>query len=413
MRKAQVGVAWRYNIDVLVSGGVGSLERSSQLAALLLSMALLGCSADEPAVDAGQADADAGQPASADGSSDATDAAALAPLAPGATIAAGAWMSCWLSDKKTVVCQGDADPSQPQDVAHVAFQASEDIIDLSVADLVFGTYPVTNTACAVTADGQLHCWEGHGSPYVVSGLSRVARISLGSIYGCALLEDRSVWCSPPPSMPDAFGLIGFKQVTGLGPVRSLSVGYLSACAVVEDGDVYCWGDDVETPAQPDAGDLDAAAYVDQTHVIVPVRAANLPKARAVVLERYQMRGDAFVACALHEEDTGATCWGVADDRLMSHMEGNDLGPLIARDVQQIAFSNDVNTFLHVTAFALDTAGTVRCAGFGNDNCPSASFPSVVEIVAGTGMTTVRQRDGGVVSKTQFFPFLPFLPFLPF
>jgi alpha-tubulin suppressor-like RCC1 family protein len=117
-------------------------------------------------------------------------------------------------------------------------------------------------ACAVAGDGDLFCW-GYGdkgalgtgksgesyvllAPTRVAGLGKVAEVSAGEGFTCALLADATVSCWGD----NEWGQLGVgdrkrravpTSVPGLTTVRAVAVGGAHACALFTDGRIACWG----------------------------------------------------------------------------------------------------------------------------------------------------------------------------
>ena len=163
----------------------------------------------------------------------------------------------------------------------------------------------TEFTCAILHDGTVRCWGvnfneqlGTGStaatgltPVEVTGLPKPATaLALGADFGCALLNDGSVWCWGNDVVGELgngifssmSGPAGYApaQVKNLGsPVTALAAGYDHACAVVNKASVWCWGVNGQgelgtgslTTTTPDGINLPVQAKVD-TGTIVAVAA---------------------------------------------------------------------------------------------------------------------------------------------
>jgi alpha-tubulin suppressor-like RCC1 family protein len=131
--------------------------------------------------------------------------------------------------------------------------------------------------CAVTTAGDAYCWGDNrggqigapitttssATPLKVTGFtSKVVDIGLSldhSHMGCALLEDKTVWCWGQNSFgalgrdPAADGTVGGvsyssvprpvldAQQAPLGGVTSIGIGGVGGCVVRTGGSVWCWG----------------------------------------------------------------------------------------------------------------------------------------------------------------------------
>lgn len=117
--------------------------------------------------------------------------------------------------------------------------------------------------CAVTIEGEVHCWGGnaHGelgagqasaapvaTPTKVEGLpGPMMMVAAGRFHTCAVSPLGQAWCWGQ----NEFGALGDDtsldralpvQPMGLpAPVVALSAGAGGTCAVLDDGAAYCWG----------------------------------------------------------------------------------------------------------------------------------------------------------------------------
>lgn len=121
-----------------------------------------------------------------------------------------------------------------------------------------------NTACAISAVGELHCWgqsspstiapdastPSQGLPIKVPGVVSVAEVSGGYFSTCARLSDGGVYCwgdnsagqiGVPPDAGASFATP--TAIAGLGKALQVSASWDKyVCALIEGGRVYCWGD---------------------------------------------------------------------------------------------------------------------------------------------------------------------------
>lgn len=117
-----------------------------------------------------------------------------------------------------------------------------------------------SAVCAVLLNRSVQCWGsnalgqvGNGStgavvdvPTTVSGLTRVAAVSVGVREACAVRQDGTVWCWGTPTWGTFTGFPTATQtaplkVTGLSKIVDVSVGQNHACALRVDKRVVCWG----------------------------------------------------------------------------------------------------------------------------------------------------------------------------
>ena len=113
------------------------------------------------------------------------------------------------------------------------------------------------TTCALTREGEAYCWGRQGSPVnaddvhfstpqpIAPGI-RLAFISVGNGYGCAISIDRRAYCWGN----NDFGQLGRAQTQfdrAVRPVEGdirftrISAGGIHACAISVDQRAYCWG----------------------------------------------------------------------------------------------------------------------------------------------------------------------------
>lgn len=176
-------------------------------------------------------------------------------------VAAGASHTCALLVTGDVRCWGVNDQYQLGGGA-----PAEASTPVAVEGLVSGIRNLAAGAahtCAVTANGEVHCWGGnaHGELGLgVASAAPVARpsrvlglpgpmmmVAAGRFHTCAVSPEGAVWCWGQ----NEFGALGDDtsldrstpvQPVGLPvPVVALSAGAGGTCAVLSGGDAYCWG----------------------------------------------------------------------------------------------------------------------------------------------------------------------------
>lgn len=109
--------------------------------------------------------------------------------------------------------------------------------------------------CASLTSGSMKCWADNGGIWEVTESELGAKAissSGGGTHACALLEDKNVRCF---GWNNAAGELGDMNIAthsttrkiaspdlGGEPVTKISVGTYFSCALLEDGSVKCWGD---------------------------------------------------------------------------------------------------------------------------------------------------------------------------
>lgn len=116
-------------------------------------------------------------------------------------------------------------------------------------------------ACGVASNGTVWCWGsdtngklGNGAgvtanqetPYQVSNLTNIVKISAGEQHTCALRNDGAIFCwglNTDGQLGDGTTTTREApvQVSGLANAIDISAGMTRTCAVVADGGAWCWG----------------------------------------------------------------------------------------------------------------------------------------------------------------------------
>jgi alpha-tubulin suppressor-like RCC1 family protein len=225
-------------------------------------------------------------------------------------------------------------------------------------------------ACALLDDGTARCWgdnvvgelgndrqTGDPSteplPVTVVKVPRLASISAGAGFTCALAAEGSAWCWGNPT----YGEIGRGDdpdsrtpgmVTGLGSgVDVIAAGDDQACAI-RDGELLCWGlmDGALIETDPDAASWNTPRSIDLGVAV-----------KAIAVE------NGYHRCALDE--AGETwCWGNAEAR--------QIGPAVAEGTDWVSKpvrmdlpnATQVATGYDFTC-ALFAADDLRCWGDGD------------------------------------------------
>jgi alpha-tubulin suppressor-like RCC1 family protein len=251
-----------------------------------------------------------------------TDSPALEPapipeLSQGVTqIAAGASHVCAVLVSGEVRCWGVNDDYQLG--AGAPPQALSPVAVLGLSDGIRNLAAGASHTCAVTANGEVHCWGGnaHGelgvgmatatpiaTPSQVKGLpGPMMMVAAGRFHTCALSPQGSVWCwgqNENGALGDDSSIDRALPVQPLGlpdAAVSLSAGAGGTCAVLRNGDAYCWGSNSN-------GQLGDGTRIHRPR---PVRVRGLDGAGRLV-----MYGEEFSCAATRSQR--ALCWGKNDE----------------------------------------------------------------------------------------------------
>jgi alpha-tubulin suppressor-like RCC1 family protein len=145
----------------------------------------------------------------------------------------------------------------------------------------------SGATCAVTVDGGLYCWgQGEGrevvqdfadSPLPRNIGGKVLALALEREHGCALREDRTLWCwgangsgalgHGPRDPNEKRGYNPATEVKGLrASVAAAAVLEAATCALLADNSVWCWGGN----DQGQLGSGDNMPRVQPTYVELPL-----------------------------------------------------------------------------------------------------------------------------------------------
>lgn len=172
--------------------------------------------------------------------------------------------------------------------------------------------------CAITDDGEAHCWgknsngeigQGYDSSYFVSpqeiqgfGNEMVSAISVGEGFSCAVLENGTTYCWGK----NDFGQLGdgttlnTNQVAtpltmpGAIQVTTISSGQSHSCAILQSGQVACWG-------RNNVGQLGDNSLTDRSTPVL----AQLPTLKDAVMIDVGISH----TCAVMDDGT-MYCWGL-------------------------------------------------------------------------------------------------------
>lgn len=258
----------------------------------------------------------------------------LADLAGVTQVAAGASHTCALLATGEVRCWGVNDQYQLGSGA-----AAQALTPVPVTGLSGGIRSLAAGAahtCAVTANGEVHCWGGnqHGelglglasaapvaTPSRVQGLpGPMMMVAAGRFHTCAVSAVGELWCWGQ----NEFGALGDDtsldrslpvQPVGLTEaVVALSAGAGGTCAVLSGGDAYCWGSNLN-------GQLGDGTRI---HRARPVKVVGLEGAGRMVAY-----GQEF-SCGT-TRSLRALCWGKNDEGQLG--DGTDAARELPAPVQ--------------------------------------------------------------------------------
>lgn len=113
-----------------------------------------------------------------------------------------------------------------------------------------------NRACAVTFDGQVHCWGNNylangtvgnsTTPQPVPGATNMLRISISTLSSCGISNAKTVLCwGYRPYLgtgnQQATYVVSPVSLPTLTNIEEIAVAYNSGCAIRNDGALFCWG----------------------------------------------------------------------------------------------------------------------------------------------------------------------------
>ena len=334
--------------------------------------------------------------------------APVAGLGAAVEVVAGDVHACARTRAGAVTCWGGGSYGQLGNDAVGGFRDPQVVTGLSGVAQVAAR---DHHTCARLTDGTARCWgqgnsgelgdnmlgRGRFTPGVVTGLTSVAEIALGSFHNCARLSDRTVRCwgyNDRGQCGDGTVVQNRAtpvMVTGLTNATQLALGQTSTCALTADRTVRCWGAN-------NNGRL-GQGYEDMFgHELPSGPVRNLTDAASVGM-------GLFHVCAVRG-DGALWCWGANDRGQLGD------GTLTSRFVATaIPLATDVTQmtggYQHTCALRRD--GTVACWGLNaSGQCGNGSVggmlttPTVVagltgvtELAAGEHFTCALRRDGTV------------------
>lgn len=181
----------------------------------------------------------------------ATDISAWGPRS---CVVMGGRVHCWGQGAYRIANDGSSGhierpPPTTEELAVAAVPGLDRVVDVEVGP---------HHACAIRADGSLHCWGADqcgqssarppgadaSAPVTVAGLSDIVAVALGNGHTCALRSDRSVWCWGCGAGVRGDGAAG--SVRDPRPIEGLLADAIASgpghvCAATTDGGATCWG----------------------------------------------------------------------------------------------------------------------------------------------------------------------------
>lgn len=233
--------------------------------------------------------------------------------------------------------------------------------------------------CAIGEDGRVRCWgrymglvysrvhDAGAAPTLLSGLERVAALSVSSDHACALDEDGAVWCwgfatwgqlgipREDPDLGEAFHAEPVRVAT-LPPAIDVAVSWMHSCALLADGRVACWGHD---------GLSELPVDIAEEYTALPVFAPGLED--VVALDTHGP-----TTCALHASGR-VTCWGE------NHL--GEAGPHDGARTHAIAVRDAIDVYGgHSLSFALGRDGTVWRWGATEHGARGDGIPRAIGVI---------------------------------
>jgi alpha-tubulin suppressor-like RCC1 family protein len=319
-----------------------------------------------------------------------SSAALSGPMLAAGKVAAAYQHTCAITAANAVACWGYNSSGQ---IGSGSFSNQPTPYTWTLPEAADSVATGASGTCAVTVSGAVYCAGTTGSntsPTLVSGLSTIKQVTLGSAHVCALGTDGSVWCWGNGSV----GQLGNGNTSSsstpvpvLGPndgvladVASLDAGDFHTCARTSTGNVLCWGGNSSLQAGVAGG-------------------GNVTTAIEMVgISASQLALGANHSCALLTDAT-VSCWGLALDG--SSMSDTPLGVSRLSTITLALGSGST------MVCALDDASFVRCWGTGmmgngnvNETRPGAALVTglngVVALAGGQGHTCALKSDGSLV-----------------
>jgi hypothetical protein len=154
-------------------------------------------------------------------------------------LAAGADLSCRVTDAGTVECWGGPprpgrEPWEPE-----AVEGFAGVVEIAAR---------ARRACARLDSGAVWCWEAGSAPRQIGGVDDAAELALGERHGCARTTRGAARCWTDAS-PAATLVPDVSEAVGIAAARS------ATCVRTAVGELVCWGElgGHSTSAEPVAG----------------------------------------------------------------------------------------------------------------------------------------------------------------
>jgi len=274
-------------------------------------------------------------------------------------LAIGGFHSCGVRPSGAVICWGNNLDGQ---LGIATDEFPEVPVDAGITNAAYVVAGGTHS-CALRMDGKVSCWGrnwngqlGIGtmvsrelSPVEIPGLTGVVSLAAGKDHTCAVTGDGNVHCWGHNRLGQVgtnstrdFEVLEPRHVVGIGDAVEVAAGYSHTCARLTDGRVMCWG-------RNDDGELGNGGNVDSD---APVYVMGLMNA-----EELALGGDH--SCARRADET-VVCWG--------HNEFGQVGDGTTEDATTFRQVADLEGVVRQIAAgprhscALNDAGAVWCWG---------------------------------------------------
>lgn len=273
-----------------------------------------------------------------------------------ATLDAGYYHTCALTESGTVQCWGRNSDGQLGDGTTTSRSAPVAVKDLSgVSALAVGFYHT----CALLESGIVQCWGRNSNgqlgdsttmhrtiPVAVRGLSGVSELVSLGFHTCALLESGTVQCwgqNNEGQLGDGTWTHRSTPVSvkGLSGVSTLAPGAHHTCALLETGTVQCWGRNSERQLGDGTG----------TNRNTPVAVKSLSGVSELASGGYQLCG--------RLESGAVQCWGKNNEGQLG--DGTWTGRSSPTLIAGLSGVSEL-TLGEYHSCALLESGTVQCWG---------------------------------------------------
>ena len=288
-----------------------------------------------------------------------TPSAVVTPVAPGASVSAGAEFSCARTGG-TVSCWGYGAKGQ---LGNGTKPDSPTTTPVPVTGITTAKAVSAGSwhACALLANGTIKCWGtnasgelGNGTkidsatPVTVSGITTATSVSAGAFATCARLADRTVRCwganhegELGTGIPKGGTATSPTAVPGVSTAIDVSLGTDHACALLSGGAVRCWGTNLDLQL----------GNGSRTDSAVPVAVSGITTATAI------SAGSRHTCARLI--GGGVRCWGYNLEGQLG--DGTTSETLVPVAVQGVSSATSVGVG-GIQACASLVDGTSRCWG---------------------------------------------------